>query len=160
MTTLKGPSTGRKKSEQASISPAKCSELVMDSVPTVMRFVRCHIKSGPDDTSSVAQVRALYFLKTSPRSSLTELARFMNVTKATASNMVGRMVEKGWVERVNSPEERRCVELSITAGGMEQYNRLRGKALAAVTQRLSYLSAEELERVADGLTLLQEAFLK
>lgn len=139
---------------------ALCSERVMDSVPLVMRFIRASVADDRPDAPSVAQLRILSFLCDYPDSSLSDVVRFLGVTKATASNTVARMVDKLLVERVADPNERRCVVLNITEEGRKQYSRARLKAQDAVAQVISGLTAEETEKIAEGLLLLRHAFAR
>lgn len=135
-----------------------CAETVMDTVPLVMRFIRAHVQGGDAELPSVAQIRVLSCLTSTPGASLSDVARFLSVTKATASNMVARMVEKGLVERLDDPNERRCVMLHATATGTEVYRIARSQAQGAVTEVLQNLSTEQKVKIAEGLQLLKEAF--
>jgi DNA-binding MarR family transcriptional regulator len=137
-----------------------CAERVMDAVPLVMRFMRAHLQEEEGDLPSVAQIRVLSCLTTTPGASLSDVARFINVTKATASSMVARMVEKGYVNRLDDPNERRCVMLTATDTGREIYLRARAHALTAVADVLENVSAQDREKIAAGLELLREAFSK
>ena len=144
----------------AALCSELCSERVMDSVPLVMRFIRANVGDEGSDTPSVAQLRILSYLCDYPDSSLSHVVRFLGVTKATASNSVARMVDKGLVERVGDPNERRCVVLNITDEGRRQYSRARLKAQAAVAQVLGDLTVAETEKIAEGLLLLRHAFAR
>jgi DNA-binding MarR family transcriptional regulator len=142
------------------VPAALCSERVMDSVPLVMRFIRANVGDEGSDSPSVAQLRILSYLCDYPDSSLSDVVRFLGVTKATASNTVARMVDKALVERVGDPNERRCVVLNITDEGRRQYSRARLKAQAAVAQVLGGLTVAETEKIAEGLLLLRHAFAR
>jgi DNA-binding MarR family transcriptional regulator len=144
----------------AGSTSAGCAEKVMDAVPLVMRFVRAHLHEEEGNLPSVAQIRVLACLTSTPGASLSDVARYLNVTKATASNMVARMVEKGFVNRLDDPRERRCVMLSATPAGFEIYSLARQHAHTAVAEVLDALSPDEKSKIAEGLELLSRAFAK
>lgn len=144
---------------KASTSAEHCSVAVMDAIPLVMRFIRASIQADDDvDMISVQQIRVLACLILTPGSSLSDVARFLSVTKATASNMVARMVERGLVERQEDPAERRCVILNATDAGQSVYIKARAQAQTAVLSVLDKLTPEQNARIAEGLLLLREAF--
>jgi len=68
------------------------------------------------------QLFILRYLKRNSDVSSSELADLLCVGKSTISSTINRMVNKGYVERIPSQEDRRVVYLSLTEEGERQHN--------------------------------------
>lgn len=66
-----------------------------------------------------SQMHALYLLHPGEELSLTDLAARMRVTRATASTVVTKLVDKGLLTRREDPHDRRYQNLSLTAAAQE-----------------------------------------
>ncbi|MDA8095668.1 MAG: MarR family transcriptional regulator [Betaproteobacteria bacterium] len=139
--------------------PDRCARSLLDALPLVMDFVRAHMRESRSSLS-IAQFRALLFLRRHSGASLADLARHQGVAMATASVMVERLVRSGWVQRVPAPEERRRVCLSLSETGAKLVDQARTATHAQLAERLSSLSAEELDRVIESVLLLTRVFAK
>ncbi|MDA8382488.1 MAG: MarR family transcriptional regulator [Betaproteobacteria bacterium] len=139
--------------------PDQCARSLLDALPLVMDFVRTHMRESRASLS-IAQFRALLFLRRHSGASLADLARHQGVAMATASVMVERLVRSGWVQRVPAPEERRRICLSLSETGAGLVDQARTAAHARLADRLSSLSAEEIDRVIEGVVLLTRVFAK
>ncbi len=51
-----------------------------------------------------------------------ELGRALDVPLSTATRIVDWMVDRGYIQRVHDPNDRRVVRLSLTDGGQELYH--------------------------------------
>jgi len=74
-----------------------------------------------------------------------ELARAAKVTQGTMSVMVKKLVKKGLVERVGSPEDLRVVKARLTKKGGDAYLQHREMHMHATREWLSLVSEEEQE---------------
>ncbi|HWA61301.1 MAG TPA: MarR family winged helix-turn-helix transcriptional regulator [Caulobacteraceae bacterium] len=83
---------------------------------------------------SLVQHRALGWLRVRPGSSMTELSRGTFTERTTLTRAMDGLVERGLVERRMSKEDRRRVELVLTAEGDERA--AQGEAVIAATDRL------------------------
>jgi DNA-binding MarR family transcriptional regulator len=68
--------------------------------------------------------------------SLTELARELDLTKPTVTVLVDKLVEKGYVKRVKSDEDRRSMHLHIDKKG-SKINALRETAYERMAEKIS-----------------------
>jgi DNA-binding MarR family transcriptional regulator len=83
-----------------------------------------------------------------------ELAACERIQRPTATRVLARLEEAGWVTRAADPEDRRSSLVSITPEGRALLEKLRTRKDAFLAQRLAKLDAEELatlERAADIL---------
>ena len=66
---------------------------------------------------SPTQVSALYRLHFGKSCGVTEIAGNLDVTNAAASQMVDRLVQRGYIERTEDPVDRRAKQLTLTEKG-------------------------------------------
>nr|WP_283808905.1 MarR family transcriptional regulator [Vagococcus allomyrinae] len=68
---------------------------------------------------STTQLFILDMLDKYPQSSLHEVAKLVNLSPSTTSEVVEKMVKAGYLKREQSQKNRRTLELSLTAAGKE-----------------------------------------
>jgi MarR family len=76
------------------IIPDGCGREVMETVPSVMRFICMEMRSRRAPMFSVPQFRVLTFLNCRPGAPLSSVAAHLGVTRSTASAMVDRLVRR------------------------------------------------------------------
>ncbi len=140
------------------MSPEACARSVMESVPHVMRFMRGRMRRHRAAALSVPQFRAMAFVDCHPRACLYHLADHLGVTRPTASVIVERLVQRGLLSRGTNPRERRRIALTLTAEGARQLAQARRATRSEIAKVLAPLPGEALDRIAEGLGLLHEAF--
>jgi len=98
----------------------------------------------------------LALLRRQPGASLSDVAEHLGVTKPTSSVLIGRLVSRGLVERRTDPDERRRVLLTLTAQGSSLLDAARGSAVEAFALVLQRLSAEDVQALGRGLSILEK----
>ena len=74
----------------------QCAYEVMEIVPQVIDFLKAEMrKQGTQHRCPLPQFRILAYVKTNPKSSVSEAGEHLGVTRATASALVERLVQKG-----------------------------------------------------------------
>jgi DNA-binding MarR family transcriptional regulator len=141
-----------------SITPEQCASELMETIHPIMQFLRTEMRKQREPSLSVPQVRLLGFLSRQPGVSLSEVAEHLGVTRATASAMTDRLVQRKLVDRSEDPQERRQVMLRLTATGQEQLNQIRNMTRLRIAGLLGKLSTEELKSLSAGINLLGEVF--
>ncbi|MFW7371938.1 MarR family winged helix-turn-helix transcriptional regulator [Vagococcus fluvialis] len=68
---------------------------------------------------SMTQIFALDMIRQNPKLSLRELAKKVNLSPSTTSEVVEKMVKAGLVEREQSKKNRRRIELSLSNKGLD-----------------------------------------
>ena len=139
-------------------APHHCATDLMTVVPAVTRFLRAGIRSHGRPHLSLSQLRVLYFLRRRSQSSLSEVADYLDVTRPTMSAMVERLVQRGLVDRISDPKERRRIILTLTAAGTGEMERVYDATLATVADRLAGLPDAQLQQVQAGLAILGGLF--
>ena|SRR5438132_6784076 len=104
-----------------------------------------------------AQMRVLWTLDNNGRSATPgEIADRLGVTSSTATGLVERLAEGGYIQRAHSREDRRQVLLSLRPRGrrlMAGFRRLRQSRLQRLMSRLG---RNDVVRMTDALETLNE----
>ena len=103
---------------------------------------------------SLAQMTVLMHLYYQGPSEVTKFCEMMQLSPAGASQMIERMVQQGVVQRSEMPGDRRVRLVSLTEQGRQVVQGSITARQAWVEQLVAGLSAEEGERVAEALQIL------
>ena len=144
-------------SHHPSDNPQQCATELMATIPAIMQFMRTEMRSH--SVLSVPQFRVLALLYRQPGISLSAVAEHLGVTKATASAMIERLVQRGLIDRATHPQERRQMMLKLTVEGSEHFHLSREQTHAEITKRLKNLSEEQLITISLGLNILKKVFV-
>ena len=134
-----------------------CSREILESIPVLMHYLRKGIRRELGDKASIPQIRALSFIRRNPSTTLTTVSEYLAVSNATTSSIVDRLVKKGLVTRSEDPRERRCLQLTLTDKGQEEYRVVEEVAIAELTKVLMRLPDDKVQQIQTGLKLLKEA---
>jgi DNA-binding MarR family transcriptional regulator len=100
---------------------------------------------------TLSQVNLLKMVAMTDGRSLGDVAGFLGVSHAAASKAVDRLVRRGLIERKESSNDRRAVQLSLAAEGhlvLDKYEEAQGATMGRIFRQFN---AEELSRTADLL---------
>jgi DNA-binding MarR family transcriptional regulator len=86
---------------------------------------------------------------------LGDLAGHERVSPPMVTKVVGRLETRGLVERRTDPADRRVTWVTLTPDGMAWLEESRARRTEWLAGRLSTLSAEELDALADALPVLE-----
>ena len=75
---------------------------------------------------------------------MSELARHLMISPSSATELVDRLVERGWVERQPDPGDRRAVVISLSAKASRQADEVNQMLHAGVASLLLQLDEPEL----------------
>jgi DNA-binding MarR family transcriptional regulator len=104
---------------------------------------------------SRTEVGVLRHLRAGPRR-ITELAADERVTQPAITLLVNRLAERGWVERVPDPTDRRAVLVSLTSAGNEVFEQLRAEYRALLHEEMASLEDSEVETLAAAVAVLDK----
>lgn len=135
-----------------------CARAVMETIPLFARYIGAEMRRSGNLEVSIPQLRVLAFISRNPGTSLSAAADDLAVTPATASNLVDRLVKRGYVSRVEDPAERRKVLLNLTDSGAKHFELCRQFAQASIKALIANLPPAKLAKIKDGLGILKEAF--
>ena len=138
--------------------PQECAEELLDALPPVMRFLRKHMRGSRDRGLSVPQFRAMVFLRTMPAAKLSAVAEFLGASMPTTSRIVSGLVNKGLVRRCERCNDRRCVELALTARGAQVAEKSHTATRALLASEFEALSEEDREALLRAMKSLRSLF--
>jgi len=145
------------KPTSADLTSEQCAAKLMETIPSVMQFFRAEMRRN-SSLLSVPQFRTLAFLSRYPGASLSQLAEHLGVTRATASALTERLVQRDLVKRTEHPQERRQVVLNLTQSGAEHLEKARAMTRDKTAYLLNSLTPEQLDLLMQGLTVLGTVF--
>ena len=154
---MKSHPTARKHS---TLTSHQTAAQLMEAMPAIMQSIRVEMRSQRGSSLTVPQFRVLAYLHRHPHVSLSAVADHIGVTRATASAMVERLVQRSFVDRQIAPAERRQVLLTLTQMGRERLEEMQDCTRHQIATLLDELPPEDLEQVSAGLTILGQVFDK
>ena len=95
-----------------------------------------------------------------PGISVKELAELLRMDKSGVSRAVEELVQKGFVERNSSREDRRYVALTLLPKGQERFEKIENDMYLKFKAVLEQIPEEKREQVVEALKLYNEACTK
>lgn len=115
----------------------------------INRRLSSKVKEGLPNDITPEQLFILRYLKRNNDVSSSELADLLCVGKSTITSIISRMVNKGYVVRTPSQEDRRVVYLSLTEEGDRQHSRIEGTIYHIIEPYISKIGeAKAFEYIA------------
>ena len=90
---------------------------------------------------------------------MTDVSRFMLVSKPAATQVVNRLVEQKYVERVDDPNDRRVVYIQPTEAGKRCIEEALEARMAVMRRAVARIGEERGQLLADLLTDFLDALL-
>lgn len=87
---------------------------------------------------------------------MSDLAECAQTSQASLTGIVDRLEERDLVERVRSQEDRRVVEVTLTAAGREEMRRVEAKIIGSLESVLTPLSTEQRRELLTLIRLIAE----
>jgi len=135
-----------------SADPRPASEpALVDGILTELlgsiREMRCGSMAGPiRQGMSMAQLHVLWLLEHHGEISMTKLAELLDVSLSNATGLMDRMEERGLIERVRIPDDRRRVFVRPSAAGLTALEETEGVKRDRMRRVLTRLDERQLRR--------------
>ena len=128
-----------------------------ETVPPLWNTVRSHIRTVATEKFdiTVEQFHILRFVRRGT-ASMSELATAKNISRPAMSQAVEILVKKGLLTRVQSSEDRRFVELTLTDAGNNLLDAVFHETREWMQERMSSLTTDELQAIANVMTVLKK----
>src|SRR5512140_2167410 len=128
-----------------------------ETVPPLWNFVRSHIRATATEKFDIS-VEQFHVLRHVRRGmcSVSELATAKNISRPAISQAVDLLVNKGWLTRAQSKQDRRYVELALTSEGNALLDNVFKETRGWMKERMSALSANELETIAKAMEAMKK----
>lgn len=135
-----------------------CARELLETVPTVMRFIRDQIRGRHATGLSLPQYRTLIFLHRVKNPSLSAVAGHLGLSLPAMSRLVNGLVAGGLVVRRTVSSNRRQIALALTTRGHATLDTVRGAIRRRLADSLKTLPASEQEAVQRAMRVLRKAF--
>jgi len=109
---------------------------------------------------SLVHLQVITTLEAEGPLSMTHLAEALDVSVASATGIVGRMEERGLVERRHRDDDRRVVEVHITPRGQKVFQVMERQRRTRFASVLEHLTEGELEAFLVGMRAMRAARAK
>ena len=106
---------------------------------------------------SMTQLHVLWLLEHHGDVPMSRLAELLDVSLSNSTGLVDRMEERGLVERVRVPDDRRLVLVRIGAQGLRVLRELDDSHLERLQRALAHLEPARLRGVLDAFTDFRSA---
>jgi DNA-binding MarR family transcriptional regulator len=110
-----------------------------------------------EDVVTVPQLRVLVMLFTRGPLNLAAVASALDVNPSNASRTCDRLMKAGFLDRRESPDDRRYVTLTLTDAGRQLVDRVTKHRRLAIERVLRNMSAPERERLAEAFSTFATA---
>jgi len=134
--------------------PERAAADLLEVMPLWTRWLRGKLRSH-EPSWSLPQLHALGYVRLNPGTSLSELAGYLGIGLPTASTLVSRLVNAGYLQREEDPAERRRVSLSLTDIGRGRFEHALDLARQELAERLGRLSQRDLARITAAMAQLR-----
>jgi DNA-binding MarR family transcriptional regulator len=94
-------------------------------------------------TLSPAQFLLLNYLQGQGESTMTAVARHLEVTTAAVTGLVERLVRDGYVQRLSDPRDRRIIKVRLSAKGSSLLTKLTEQKRAVILKVFSRISERD-----------------
>ncbi len=128
---------------------------VLKQFRVIMQSVRKHFQDVEKRCGvSGAQLWALSCIAANPNIRLSGLAKSMTVHQSTASNLVEKLVELGYVRRIKANDDQRAIQLSLSEAGQAVLARAPGPFQGLLPDALSKMPEADLQALNRHLSAL------
>jgi len=134
--------------------PDETAELAGRLRLTVTRLAR-QLRQTSDSDLSPTQSAVLATLAGHGPVTLGELAELERVASPTITKVIALLHDRGLVDKITDPADRRFVRVQLTAEGGALVERTRARKTAWLARQLQDLSPQELQRLAAATEVLE-----
>jgi DNA-binding MarR family transcriptional regulator len=133
-----------------------CKE-ILSVIPPSMRAIRNEMRSLAQPELTIAQFRILTRLDIYPHTNK-EMAEWMGISAASLCRTIDILVKRGHVTRKTAVDDRRNIQLVLTAKGKKKYESIETATERMLQEKISVLSKKDQNDLQTGLELLRQVF--
>jgi len=137
------------------MSTQSSARTILLLMQTLTRQLRKHADDATHQFHELTmlQVQALFFVREQGKSSMTELARELSMSGPSATSLVDRLVDAGWLNRHDDPNDRRVTALALSEQATRELTRHLTRKTERVQALVQHLSQREQQ---EFITLLEK----
>src|SRR5258708_1026682 len=140
-------------------TPQEAARELLSVLPLLNRLMITELRHEAEDDMTMPQFRVMTYLSEKP-ATLSAIARYRRVSLQAAGEVVQSLVERGWIERVPDPNDRRQSMLHLTQHGQTQYRQLDDRMQQRLLTYIENLNGEEMAAVQLALSALHRVIME
>jgi DNA-binding MarR family transcriptional regulator len=140
------------------VSIEDCARTILDVTPLIMQSIRSEMRSNRTPDLSVPQFRTLIYIRSHAEASLTDVSEHLGLSLPSTSKMVDGLVKRDLVVRSDAPQDRRRMQIQLTASGNALLDQAVQCTLEHVGETIAPLSADQRIRIFEAMQLLGQLF--
>jgi DNA-binding MarR family transcriptional regulator len=138
---------------------------LIDTIVADVQSAWCRMRTGASerllrDGVSMAHMHLLWLLADQGPLPMSRIAEALDISLSNASGFIDRMEERGLVERVRVPDDRRIVAVRIAPGGLAAIEALELFRRDKMIRLLSHLTPRQLAGVRQALADVRDAYVR
>lgn len=102
-----------------------------------------HSSASELESLTLAQLHVLLFLEHKEKVSMKQIAEEMTITPASATALIGKMVEKHYLVRLEDPQDRRTVYITLSDDAKQKIEKMKHTKMQHYEKIFESLSTEE-----------------
>jgi DNA-binding MarR family transcriptional regulator len=134
-------------------SSSACATALLDGAPGLFWYIRRHMRRHRQGVS-IPQFRVLVKVQTDGEVSLSCVAEHLGASLPTTSRIVATLVNKGFLKRAHSTEDRRQLTISLTPKGRAIAVAAREASLRRMEEELSAMAAGDRAAICGAFEIL------
>jgi DNA-binding MarR family transcriptional regulator len=121
-------------------------------------LARRHVPSFLEMSLTLAQMKALYLVAAAGPMRMSEVAERLGTAASTASGVIDGLVQRGLIDRVEDPADRRQVHVRATPAAQEQLEHVHELGRGHLRQMLASVERDEdLRTIEVAIDILTDA---
>lgn len=136
----------------------KVNELLVETFNSILRVEEAALQNRLTAGLTISEIHTIHAIGMYEASPMNVIASRLDVTLASCTTAVSKLVEKGYAERKRSEADRRQVLVSLTKSGRKAYRAHELFHREMVDSALEDLTPEEEEVFARGMLKVKEFF--
>lgn len=143
------------------LSLAEFADRLNELIPQLLKEV---LRRGADEVTqgkiTMPQLLLCQYLTKGAPANMTQLANFMGVTTAAVTGIVERLVKAGYARRRYNPQDRRVINIELTAAGKGMVRRFREEKRRMAIGVFKNLSEADRKNYLRILTRIKDVLSK
>lgn len=113
-----------------------------------------HVHDASETSISMPQFFCMWILSKCGKQKMSELATNLALSYASATNLINRLSDSGFVNRYDDPDDRRVVMVELSEKGTEITDSIRKKYVDQMRDKCNLLNKEQIDTLLKGMDIL------
>lgn len=101
-----------------------------------------------------SHIRVIFYLAHSGSSSISQVAKTLNISKSNMTPIIDKLISYGLVTRYTDSKDRRILRIELTQKAIKLFDLLRENACKSFAEKIAKLTDEEISTLNDSISNL------